>query len=376
MSKFHFHTFYKVVSLALAFGLTACDATIHQYPEPEHEIDFVVQLNCDRTPPPFYKEIAYDADGNRTESELEENASPSYMPDDRLTLRFVVEIRDNNQTDAEGTPQTVARREVTVDNDALPPQAELHFSLPSRGEYTAVSWCDYVPVATGDDWHFDTSTLDFVQVNMETQMQELHHKNSGTGYSRFGIDWNGVVQVTSTTRGLGASTRMEEGEEPSETVADDKVPVYMTRPAGRLRLYTDDLAEFRQTSGMDIEDVQVVIVYKQFVSAAYDALEQAPCQWVSTRRTVTHPSVVNETGNVCLAYDYILVDSEEETHVLADFYFLDADGNELSHTTNVDVPLMRNRETVIRSRFLTQDIGEGGLNVDEGFDDEYVIVVP
>jgi len=38
--------------------------------------------------------------------------------------------------------------------------------------------------------------------------------------------------------------------------------------------------------------------------------------------------------------------------------------------------LRRNRETVIRGRFLTQDIGEGGLEVDEGFDDEFVIVVP
>lgn len=351
----------------------ACDSTIHQYPEPVQDIDFVVQLHCDRTPPPFYKEIAYDGEGNRTETMLEAEASPAYMPNDLLALRFVVEVRDKNQTDAEGVPQTVARREVTVDNDALPPQAELHFALPSRGDYTAVAWCDYVPEATGGDWHFNTSMLNFIEVNLENTMRELHHKNSGTGFSDFSIAWDGDVQVTATTRGGHVQTRAE-GEQGEE--ADGCVPVYMTRPAGRLRLYTNDLAEFQQTSGMNIEDVQVIIVYKQFVSVAYDALEQAPCQWISTRRTETHPSVVNETGNVCLAYDYILVDSEDETHVMADFYFLDADGNELSHTTNVDVPLRRNRETVIRGNFLTQDIGEGGLSVDEGFDDEYVIVVP
>lgn len=371
----HFHSLYLGALQGLVCLMSACDATIHQYPEPVTDTEFVVQLNCDRTPPPFYKEIAYDADGNRTETMLEAEASPSYMPDDRLDLRFVVEIRDNNQVDAEGTPKTIARRELTVNNDALPPQAELHFTLPSRGDYTAVSWCDYVPAANPDDWHFDTSTLDFVQVNLENTMQELHHKNSGTGYSNFGIGWAGAVQVTSTTRSLGATTRADAEEVPVEN-QEGLVPVYMTRPAGRLRLYTEDLAEFQQSSGMNIEDVRVIIIYKQFVSVAYDALAQAPCQWISTRRTETHPTVVNETGNVCLAYDYVFTDSEEETHVLADFYSLDAEGNELSHTTNVDVPLRRNRETVIRGRFLTQDIGEGGLEVDEGFDDEFVIVVP
>ena len=375
MRHFHLHHLYIGALQAVALLLVACDATIHQYPEPVTDTEFVVRLHCDRTPPPFYKEITYDDAGNRTETTLEAEASPSYMPDDRLDLRFVIEIRDNNQPDADGTPKTIARRELTVDNDALPPQADVHFKLPSRGDYTAVSWCDYVPVANPDDWHFDTSTLDFVQVNLDNTMQELHHKNSGTGYSNFGIGWDGVVQVTSTTRGWGTVTRADE-ENMSEENMDGLVPVYMTRPAGRLRLYTEDLAEFLQTSDMDIEDVRVIIIYKQFVSVAYDALQQAPCQWISTRRTETHPTLVNETGNVCLAYDYVFTDSEEETHVMADFYFLDAEGNELSHTTNVDVPLLRNRETVIRGHFLTQDIGAGGLDVDESFDDEYVIVVP
>ena len=116
-----------------------------------------------------------------------------------------------------------------------------------------------------------------------------------------------------------------------------------------------------------------VIIYKQYISMAYNALEQTTCQWISTRRMETRPSVVDETGHVCLAYDYILVDNDEENHVLADFYFLDADGNELTHTTDVDIPLWRNRETVIRSRFLTRNIGEGGVGIDEGFDGEFVV---
>lgn len=358
-----------VAAAACASWLTGCEATIHQYPGTEEKRmeDFVVQLHADRTPPAFYKEIVYDRDGHRTETEQEAEASPAYLPDDRLALRFVVEVHDNSRS---GDEAVLARRELTVDNDALPPQAEVHFSLPAGGSYTAVSWADYVPVANPVDWHYDTSRLDFIEVNTETVMQELHHKNSATGFTTFHRAGDGSVSLAcsqAVTRADGADVSQEESD-------GMLVPVYMTRPSGRLRLYADDLAEFLQAGG-NIEEVQVVIRYKQFVSVAYDALGQEPCRWVSTRETRTHPSIVNETGNVCLAYDYILVDSDDETHVMADFYFLDAEGHELSHTANVDIPLRRNRETVVRGSFLTHNLGDGGLGVDEGFDDEYVIVI-
>lgn len=364
------------ICLSLFVLLSACDATIHQYPEEPGSADFVVQVNADRTPPLFYKEIVYDRSGNRYETILEEEASPVYLPNDLLALRCIVEVRDNSQLDAKGNPVIVVRKELNVDNDALPPQAEMCFTLPAEGDYTAVSWCDYVPVLSPVDWHFYTSTLDYIHVNMENVMQDLNHKNSATGFTRFHRDGEGNVSVHNS-QDMNLSRNGDEDEGSASQILEGRnnlIPVYLNRPAGRLRLYTDDLEEFRK-SGRNIEEVQVVIVYKQFISVAYDALDQNPCEWVSTRRIVTHPSVVNETGNVCLAYDYILVDSGEETHVVADFYFFDAEGNELAHTTNVDIPLWRNRETVVRSHFLTQSIGTGGLDIDEEFDDEYIVIV-
>ena len=124
-----YHLTILAALTACALGLAGCEATIHQYPAEEQAMeDFVVRLHADRTPPPFYKEITYDPDGRRTETELEAEASPAYLPDDRLALRFVVEVRDNALG---GDEAVVARRELTVDNDALPPQAEVHFRLPA-----------------------------------------------------------------------------------------------------------------------------------------------------------------------------------------------------------------------------------------------------
>ena len=124
-------------------------------------------MNANRTPPPCNKEIVYDRIGNRYETVLEEEASPVYLPNDLLALRCIVEVRDNNQLDAKGNPVIVVRKELNVDNDALPPQAEMHFTLPAEGDYTAVSWCDYVPILNPVDWHFYTSTLDYIDGSMD-----------------------------------------------------------------------------------------------------------------------------------------------------------------------------------------------------------------
>ena len=55
---FHIIAFVCIVSLFV----TACDKTIHQYPESE-KTWVMVELNADRTPPVYYKELTYDAEG-------------------------------------------------------------------------------------------------------------------------------------------------------------------------------------------------------------------------------------------------------------------------------------------------------------------------
>ena len=43
-----------------------CDATIHEYPT-EQQSQVIVEVNVDRLPPLYYKELQYDAEGNHTE---------------------------------------------------------------------------------------------------------------------------------------------------------------------------------------------------------------------------------------------------------------------------------------------------------------------
>ena len=117
------------------------------------------------------------------------------------------------------------------------------------------------------------------------------------------------------------------------------------------------------------------IIYKQYVSAGYNVDTQNPNAFVESRTMETSPSTVEADGSVLLAYDYVLTSSDREDHVLIDV-FLYENGQELNHYQDIEVPLWRNRETVIKGPFLTRSVGSGDIGIDEGFDDEFVVVIP
>ena len=70
----HFRLPFPLPCLVLAATLQAgCDATIHEYPTAQTS-QVIVELNADRMPPDYYKELVYDKDGNHTEKLLEQAA--------------------------------------------------------------------------------------------------------------------------------------------------------------------------------------------------------------------------------------------------------------------------------------------------------------
>ena len=122
----------------------------------------------------------------------------------------------------------------------------------------------------------------------------------------------------------------------------------------------------------------VKVIYKQYVSAGYNVATGEPNLFVSTHSFNVRPEEIEYEGKreESLFGDYIFTSAEGETHVLADFYFYDAEGNEVSHCQDVDIPLTRNRETVVRGYFLTRELGEGnGVSIDENFEGEYVVEI-
>ena len=123
--------------------LTAsCDNTIHEYPVSEESV-IQVELNVDRTPPLYYKELTYDDKGGYTETVLDHDMSENYTPNERLCMRLVTELyRMKSPEDKINTGELIARRETAVDRLMEAPQDTLQFRV-SEGIYRTLTWADY-----------------------------------------------------------------------------------------------------------------------------------------------------------------------------------------------------------------------------------------
>lgn len=348
----------------LVVWLVSCDTTIHEYPQTEENALILLELNADRTPPQYYKEVTYDHEGNYQEAELEATLSSAYIPDERLSMRLIAELyKLSSVEDRVDQGVLVARRIVTVDRLKEAPQDTLKFHVPA-GIYRALTWADYTLKDDQEDWHYQTEKLDAIQENVDHKPRDNHHKNSAAGKCNFSVDFDlsksGDPIIWSETR--------------STPSADLVVPVYLDRAVGRFRLWATDLQEFLK-SGNRIEDLSVQIVYKQYVSAGYNVDTENPNRFVQTQTMETIPSLVPEDGSVLLAYDYVLTSLDKEDHVLIDV-FIYKDDRELNHYQNITIPLQRNKETVIKGPFLTQKVGSGDIGIDDDFDGGFEVVIP
>ena len=343
---------------ALAYSLillvsTGCDRTIHEYPQQVKSL-VVVELNADRTPPTFYKEVSYNSNGIYTDRMLEPSFSEEYTADERLALRFVVELYRIPSADATVSDGVLAERRVlSVNRLAEAPQDTLHFYLPD-GNYRALGWADYVPKNELKDWHFETSALNSIKVDLEHKPQNNHHKSSAAG-------WGGFT--------LGNSSA------PVDTVRQPVIPIAMKRPSARFKLWSTDWKEY-QNSGKDTSDLNVRIEYIQYISAGYDVESENPNFFTPTRQMETTPSHVEGDSTVLLAYDYVLTSNDQEDYVLMDVVITDKDGNEINRCQRIAVPLRRNQETIVKGPFLTEEIKACDIGIDDSFSDEHVIIIP
>lgn len=367
MKRDRFHISMLLGMLVLL--ATACDQTIHEYPG-SGNVPVLVELNVDRTPPNYYKALTYDDEGGYFEEELTPDASWAYIPDERLSLRFVVELYKVPSAGASVEKGSlVERREIAMDRLALPPQDTVLFYVP-EGNYKVLSWADYVPQTSGEDWHFDTGQLNAVRENMDHAPQVNHHKNAAAGSCDFAVTIGRYGETVSVSTGAAGSTA---SVTPS---GEPVVPVYMTRPSARFRLWATDWNDFTRKKSRAVNDLQVKIVYKQYIGVGYNVESESLNAFVETHEMDMVPVTVTDDGSLLLAYDYVLTNTGREDHVLIDVFVCDKNGDEINHYQNIDVPLSRNRETVLKGPFLTREVGSGDIGIDDEFDDEIVVVIP
>lgn len=343
---------YILVALLLLAG---CDRTIHEYPR-EVDIELAVRCSVDLAEPEYLISVECNSEEGASYVVRAQSAEPfSTRFTEPVCLRYVVDL----YSVCGARSQFVERRVLFADAEEPNPQVVARFDVEAE-RYRVLVWCDYVRDDVREAWYYVTDDLRSV-LYADVAVVDNNDKDA----------FSGVVDVDLSRWCCLMCC--------NEAVVD----VDLMRPMGRLKCVATDVEEYLKNSSAALEDITAVVTYTQYVSAGYNVEAQRPNYFVPTRRFVSKARVDSE-GEFELFYDYLFVNGKE-TNVMLNFALYSGEvtvgesgevvGNEISSWSGIVVPLQRNRETLIEGRLLTTSYGTGGVGIDPGFENEYVIEI-
>lgn len=339
--------------LVAAMCLVSCD--VHEFPEEGggqgERQTFVLKLDyTDALKWGFHKEIDYSVAESRTPAA----AVPEPQSAD---VRYVVQAY---RVQPDGS---TAQLPDTVITETKSDTAHLNQSMAlklEKGAYKFLVWTDYVAHGSVSDLYYKTS--DFKEITYSDP-----------------DDYTGNTDLRQAFR----------GERDAVVNGPDTVTVAMERPMAKFKFISTDLQEFLAmvvlrragkgaaptkseldlaVSKINVADFKIRFRYAGFMPCAFNVWTNRPVDsWTgidfdSRMRAIT----VNETE---LGYDLVLVNGHESS-VAVCLEVYDRDGTLLSSTDPINVPLVRNKLTVVRGHFLTSK-ASGGIGIVTKFDGEY-----
>lgn len=343
-----------VLMMLSVLAFASCDKTIHEYPG-ENNILLTVRCSVDLTHPEHFVTVECDAEkGTSYVVRTQAVENPGTRFNEPVCLRYVMDLYRVRASSTE----FVERQVLFADVDDPNPQAIATYQVDAA-QYKVLVWCDYVQDDVREAWYYQTDDLRKI---LYSDIEVLDNNDKDAFSNVLEVDLRDYYYL--------------EGD--FELVYD----LQLNRPKGRYKCITTDMRDY-QNGGGDVENITAVVTYTMYVSAGFNVEEQKPNYFEETRTYVTKAKV-DKDGVLELCYDYIFVNGKQ-TNVKINFFFYDGDieinnrgeviGEEISHWSNIVVPLKRNMETVIEGRMLTTSFGTGGIGIDPGFEGEIVVPV-
>ncbi len=377
---------YLSIVLLTLVGATACD--VHEFPEPVEPEPFTLHLNFD-TELPFYKEVEY----NTRSVNLYANSS-TWMKD--YDVRYIVEVypanntrRPNNNFSREADQRIVL---TAASGGELNRDIQLML-LP--GEYRFIVWTDYVEIGSQEDKFYDTS--DFAEIKLKGDhcgSNDMRDAFRGKIEARTFETREAVVEMG---RPLAKYTFVATDLEDFITRQYDYIvrkELERKKKAKQEGAASDDTRSETSTTGetnttdvtdvtgtdrfdptrlVNFEDFKVVFRYTGFMPCAYNLFLGRPAD---SSVGVFFESSLNRLSSeeAQLGFDYVFVNGTEGSVAVA-VELYNTEGELLSRSSTIEVPLMRSKETVVRGKFLTH-IAQGSVGISPGYDGEWNIEIP
>ncbi len=154
--------------------------------------------------------------------------------------------------------------------------------------------------------------------------------------------------------------------------APDTLCVRMQRPLAKIELISVDLRDFISDDN-DIKDYRFEFRYVGYVPDTYSIPADKP---VDSSVGVVFESMSSKLNDkeLSLGFDYVYV-NHKSTYVTLQISTYDKEGSMVSLSSPINVPVSRDRHTIIRGRFLTGK-SSGGVGVDPGYDNDFNVIIP
>lgn len=333
--------------LSLPLLLTSCD--VHERPDIAQS-DVYVSLLFDLHALPTYQEVYYDLTRNRQSSRV--SASD-------MELRYLVRCYAAN---SDSTYDEAPCREFRFTNTNLS-QLDYRCRLSLMpGRYRVRVWTDYVLTDAGTDYYYDTSN--FADISF------CGDKNSYTGSTDFRTAFVGEKDiVVPPTLDI---------DKPISIAAE----IDMVRPLARYKFVTTDLSDFiekylgitdpAEAARVDLSGYQILFRYTGFLPTHFNLYTDRPFDAEQGYQFLSSISEANGS-EATLGFDYVFVNGHASSVSVA-IGIYSKEGTLLSFSNPVEVPLMRNQQTIVRGRFLTTN-SSGSIAIDHEYDGNYDIII-
>ena len=137
---------------------------------------------------------------------------------------------------------------------------------------------------------------------------------------------------------------------------------------------SDTKAAYEQLlQSIDLGEFYVVFRYNAFMPCSFNMFTDKPADsW--TGMSFTSRMYTENEMEMTLGYDYIFVNGTETTLAISVEVY-NRDGELMSSTNPINVPIVRSKMTVVKGEFLTSK-ATGGITINPGYDgDDYNIEI-
>lgn len=345
------HVCLALLLAAMLVCMTAC--SVHEFPSVPTHTDAVLHLRFDTDMPQTDCYVSRGAESRIDYSPVRTEGK----------MRCIVRLYPK---DVNGNANTsVMYKEYTVTRDISQGyDFDMNIDAPV-GLYTVMVWADLSDSADGTSPFYTVS--DFSEITLtEPYMGSTDYRDAFRGV---------------TTANITAS----EDEQPAVEVTVD-----MERPLAKFEFVSNDLRAFMEQQSkaaeskakvsdktgaarsISLDQFRFVFSYSGYMPCSYSMFTDKP---VDAKTGVTFRGRISQLSDdeASVGFDYVFV-NHQTTEVTVQLGIYDADGNLISVSDPVNVPLQRNRHTIVRGKFLTQK-STGGVRINTQYSGEYNITL-